>query len=45
MSVIFDQTFTCGNCVALAGYLQVVLHGQRVTLSIAEFEIYGNHVD
>ena len=45
MSIIFDQTFTCGNCVALARYLKLLLYGQRVYLNIAEFEIYGNHVD
>ena len=45
MRVVFDQTFTCGNCVVLASYLQVLLHGQGVPLSIAEFGIYGNHVD
>ena len=45
MSGSFDQTFTCGNCVVLASCLQVTLYGQGVTLSIAEFEIYGNPVD
>lgn len=45
MSVILDQTFTCGNGVVLAGYLQVLLHGHGVSLSIAEFEIYGNYAD
>lgn len=45
MSVIFDQTFTCGNCVVLASYFQVLLFGQGVSLNIVEFEIYGNQVD
>ena len=45
MSSILYKTFTCGNCVVPASYLQVLLHGQGVLLVIAEFEIYGNYID